>query len=358
MKVCLSQISLLMVGQLILFVVPSTFAQADTKGLFDSNEPLEIFLKGKVRELLKDRSEISKLHSLTLAYKDENSVEISIPVDIKTRGRFRKLKENCAYPPLMIHFAKNVQQLTSVFREQSKLKLVMPCAADEYIIREWLVYKIYNLVTPKSFKARLVKVHLDDDRSRKPAGYFFGILLEEEKQMARRNSMVVVNKRAQPNQTNAEAFHMMAVFQYLIGNTDWSIQYLQNIKLMARDSIATPLPVPYDFDHAGIVKAPYAQPPEALQLHSTRDRRYRGYCITNMKTFEPVIARFNQIKEDLYKLYITCTLLDTRYVRYVTQYLDEFYETINDITAWKKDFSYPCDKRGTGNVVIKGLKTD
>ena len=357
MRFCSTHILVFLISQLMFPLVSlSTFAQPVSKGLFDSDEPLTISLKGKVRELLKDRDAISHLHPLQLVYKDEVGVEVSISVNVNTRGYFRKLKANCSYPPLMIQFAKDAGQISSIFRDQLKLKLVMPCAADEYIIREWLVYKIYNLVTPKSFKARLVKVQLEDERSSKPAGSFYGILLEEEKQMARRNKMIPVTKKLSPQQVNAEAFHTMAVFEYLIGNTDWSTQFLQNVKLIARDSTATPIPVPYDFDHAGIVRAPYAHPAEELQLHSTRQRRYRGYCITNLKTFEPVIADFNRIKDDVYKIYATCPIIDTRYKRYVTQYLDEFYDTINDPMVWKKDFSYPCDKSGTGNVIIKGLR--
>ena len=359
MKFCSIHILLFTISQsFFLSFFLSAFGQSGAKGLFDSDEPLLISLRGEVRELLKDRSAVSNLHPLTLIYKEEGGSEIAIPVSIKTRGHFRKLKENCSYPPLMIHFAKNPQQHSSIFREQSKLKLVMPCAADEYIIREWLVYKIYNLITTGSFKARLVRVLIEDVRSRKPANAFFGILLEEEKQMSRRNKMLSLNKKLLPQQTNTEAFHQMAVFEYLIGNTDWSVQFLQNIKLMANDSTTAPIPVPYDFDHSGIVRAPYAHPPEELQLHSTRHRRYRGYCMVKLNTFEPVIAKFNKAKQDIYKLYQNCTLLDAKYVRYVTQFLDEFYETINDKAAWKKEFGYPCDKSGTGNIVIKGLISD
>ena len=48
------------------------------------------------------------------------------------------------------------------------------------------MYKLYNLITPKSFKARLVKVTMDD-ASKKKIAPFYGILLEDEKQMAQRN---------------------------------------------------------------------------------------------------------------------------------------------------------------------------
>jgi hypothetical protein len=104
--------------------------------------------------LLNDRGETPTYHPVTLFYKNKDSSEVSIPVKMKTRGHFRKLKENCKYPPLQVNFPKDVDRLSSVFKGQKKLKLVMPCAGDDYVIREWLVYRIYNLVTPKSFRGK------------------------------------------------------------------------------------------------------------------------------------------------------------------------------------------------------------
>src|SRR5687767_2429561 len=273
------------------------------KGLFDTDEVLQITIKGNIRELLNDRTGIPKDFSMALSYTKEDNKEMSMPVVVKTRGHFRRLRENCVYPPLSIQFPKEGAHLSSVFREQHKLKLVMPCMGDEYVIREWLVYKLYNLVTPKSFRARLVKVKLEDTKNKKPPAPFYGILLEEEKQMAKRNKMVPVDRKLEPQQTQKEAFLTMAVFEYLIGNTDWSIQFLQNIKLLATDANAVPVAVPYDFDHAGIVGAPYAYPAEELQMRSVKQRRYRGYCIQDMKVFESVIARYDQLKKGIYSIY-------------------------------------------------------
>ena len=328
------------------------------KDLFESDEILSITLKGNIRQLLNDRADKPGSHSITLSYRDKDSSEVSIPVKMKTRGHFRKLKENCKYPPLQISFPADVNRLSIVFKGQKKLKLVMPCVGDDYIIREWLVYKIYNLITPKSFKARLVRIELNDTKNKKQPAPFYGFLIEDEKNMAVRNKAMVVEQKLRPEQTKQDAFLTMAVFQYLIGNTDWSIQYLQNIKLLKTDSFPQLITVPYDFDHSGIVDAPYAHPAEELLMRSVQERRYRGYCIKDMKLFEKPIALFNRSKRDIYDLYTKNTLLDEKYIKSVTKYLDEFYETINDTKSWQKDFAYPCDPNGTGNVVIKGLKED
>ena len=328
------------------------------KDLFDSEEVLSIKLKGNIRELLNDRATKSTYRSVTLSYLGKDSNEVIIPVEMKTRGHFRKLRGNCKYPPLQISFPADVGRLSPLFSGQTKLKLVMPCVGDDFVVREWLVYKIYNLVTPKSFRARLVRIELHDVKSKKQQGPFYGFLIEDEKKMAERNKASAVTQKLRPQETQQDAFLTMAVFQYLIGNTDWSIQYLQNIKLLKIDSFSQVITVPYDFDHAGIVSAPYAQPAEELLMRSVQERRYRGYCMTDMKVFEKPIALYNRLKNDIYNLYTKNNLLDEKYIKTVTRYLDEFYATINDPKAWQKDFGYPCDKNGTGNVVIRGLKED
>lgn len=327
-------------------------------GLFEKDEIFDITLRGNIRELLNDRSATPQYHPLLLLYRNKDGDEISIAAKAKTRGHFRKLKENCTYPPLLLHFSKKDQPGSSIFKQQKKTKLVVPCQGDEYVIYEWLVYKIYNLVTPKSFRARLARIKLEDTKYKKTQSPLYAILLEEEEQMAKRNAAVPVNRKIKPEQIEPDAFLTMAVFEYLIGNTDWSVQYRQNIKLIAADSNAVPIPVPYDFDHSGLVNAPYAIPAEALKLSSGRERRYRGYCIQDMKEFDGVIAVYNRLKKDIYNVYTGCPLLNAKYVKATVKYLDEFYATINNPIALKKEFKYPCDKNGTGNVVIKGLRDD
>ncbi len=335
----------------------SSVLSSAEKGLFESEDVLHITLKGNIRDVLNSRAGTPKSFPLSLSYSKQDSSKMIVPVMVKTRGHFRRMKENCEYPPLLIEFGKKDAKPTGIFKEQSKLKLVMPCREEKYIIREWLVYKIYNLVTPKSFRARPVMVTLEDDGKKKPLSPFYGILLEEEKQMAKRNKDIIVERKLVPQQTEAESFLSMAVFEYLIGNTDWSVNYLHNIKLLAPDSLGIATAVPYDFDHAGIVNAPYAHPAEDLEMKSVLERRYRGYCIKDLKEFEAVIAQYNHLKKDIYNIYTGCDLLEERYVKSTIAYLDEFYKTINNTKAWQREFSFPCHSK-TADVTIKGLKGD
>jgi hypothetical protein len=329
---------------------------SQTPGLFDSDQVMEFILRGDLKTVFKDRRDDSEYYKATIRYKvDEATVDI--PIKIKTRGHFRKQSGNCQYPPLQLNFAKSSTPDNSVFRGQDKMKLVTNCQGDQYVINEYLVYKLYNLITPKSFKARLVSVIYEDTVKNKTADPGYGILLEEEDQMAARNNSLSIEKIGLvPQATQKEDFLKMAVFEYMIGNTDWSVQYQQNIKLITDDTTKSPFTVPYDFDHAGIVEAPYAHPAPELEMSSTRQRRYRGYCITDLNEFRSTFEVFNQLKNDFYKQYDGNELLSTAYQKQTLKFLDQFYETINDPKKAEKEFTYPCDPSGTGNVVIKGLR--
>lgn len=335
---------------------PSTLSSKDGS-LFDSDEILGITLKGNMEALLKNRRNEAKYFPVILTYKNEKGKEVSIPIQVKTRGHFRRQKANCNYPPLLLKFSGK-EKPSDYFPENSSLKLVMPCKSDKFIVHEWLVYKLYNLITTQSFRTRLVKVTLQDENSKKIAEPLYGIILEEEKQMAKRNNDIVLKKKIRPQDVMQPLFLKMAMFEYLISNTDWSVEYLQNVKLIAADSTAAPVAVPYDFDLAGIVNSPYAKPAEELKLNSVRVRRYRGYCVSDMKLFDSTISFYNGLKNKIYKTYTSCSLLDSKYVTATIKFLDEFYATINNPKLLKKEFQYPCDPNGTGNVIIRGLGKD
>jgi hypothetical protein len=330
---------------------------SDSNDLFDSDEVLEITLSGNMSELMDDRGDDPQYHPFKLTYSDKSAGSESIDIQIRTRGHFRKIKGNCTYPPFMLNFSKSEMSPSSYFFGQGKMKLVTPCRGDKYVIREYLVYELYNLVTDKSFRARLVRVVYEDTEKNSISEPLYGVLLEDEDKMAERNqSKLIERELVRPEHTQRGAFLKMAVFEYLIGNTDWSIQYLQNIKLLVTDSTGIPPTVPYDFDHSGIVGAPYAKPAEQLQMTSIRQRRYRGFCMEDMDEFKKVFDFYNNLKPDIYKVYTENNYLDEKSLKSTLKFLDEFYETINDPKKSERDFTYPCLPGGTGNVVIRGLK--
>ncbi|MDP9229296.1 MAG: hypothetical protein M3O67_01330, partial [Bacteroidota bacterium] len=193
----------------------------------------------------------------------------------------------------------------------------------------------------------------DSLRKRKTETHYC-FLLENEKEMAQRSKSFLVNKKMiRMENTDKDEFTKLAIFEYMIGNTDWEVQYLQNIKLISKDSSKAPITIPYDFDHAGIVSAPYALPAEELGISSVRDRLYRGYCLPDKKKFAQAIELFNRLKNNFYNVYTSCSLLNEKYIKATTRFLDDFYNTINNEKKVEEEFGKPC--RSKQRIVIKGL---
>jgi hypothetical protein len=321
-----------------------------------TEELLNLTLSGDLKAVFKDRGDDSQYHPVDLSYLS-GVKEIKIPLKIKTRGHFRKSASNCKYPPLILNCPNSDGTEHTLFAGQNKMKLVTPCQGEQYIVHEYLVYKLYNLFSPQSFQAQLLKISFQDTLKQKKASTYYGLLLENEDQMAQRNQASLFEKIGyKPTQLDKNKFLEMAVFEYLIANTDWSVQYQQNIKLIKNERHKLPIAVPYDFDHAGIVRSPYANPAPALKLNNILIRRYRGYCISDMSVYQPIFDKFNRLKPAIYKLYEGNRALNSSYKNKTVKFLDDFYDTINDPEKALLTFGYPCDPSGTGNVVIKGLR--
>jgi hypothetical protein len=337
----------------ILYLIPFPTRAQD---LFGNDSILELKLSGDLRSLMADRGDNPSQYPIDIQYQDDKGAIQQLSIAARTRGNFRRTMGGCTYPPIMLLFQDSQKVAGTLFHQQKKLKLVMPCKGDQYVAKEYLAYRVYQLLTPMAFRVRLVKLTLEDTRKNKTSESFLAILLEEEHQLATRNNMVAVEKKIGSRQAEVSAFHRMAVFEYFIGNTDWSVEYLQNVKLLATDTNSVAYTVPYDFDHAGIVSPPYAKPAEQLQLSSVRERRYRGYCLTDLSLLRPFFTEFLQLRDKIDSLYETASYLDASNKKTAVKFIDDFYRVIADEAKWKKEFAYPCNKNGTGNVIISGLQ--
>lgn len=339
------------------FSFNSVIAQTN-ENLFNAEGVLQLKLYSNFKAVQKDRAGNPSYHASMLSYKNNDSIEVSIPLKIKVRGNFRKDRFNCVFPPLLLSFPKHHIDSTGLFMNHDKLKLVTHCQGDQYVIHEWLVYKLYNLITDKSFRARLVKVDYIDSSSKQKTNTHYGILIEDENAMAQRNGCFLVKRKMVASQaTSHDEYLAMTVFEYMIGNNDWSIPYLHNIRLISPDSIKVPFTtIPYDFDHAGIVDCPYALPPPELELTSVRQRLFRGYCLP-YTDFDETVKLYNKLKNDIYKTYTGCNLLQPKYIKQTTAYLDDFYKTLNSKKLRLYEFGKPCSPEGKQNVLIKGLKS-
>jgi hypothetical protein len=132
------------------------------------------------------------------------------------------------------------------------------------------------------------------------------------------------------------------LFEYMIGNTDFSIYALHNVRLVQRPdkSIHT---VPYDMDFSGLVHPPYAAPDRALMLTSVRDRLYRGPC-RRQELVDPYIANFTAKKEILRALPDSIPGLDKSSREDTKSYLDDFFNAIKTTKDAKRLFVDCADK--------------
>lgn len=317
---------------------PGSAQQADPP-LFASHETLELRIEANFDEIHKERRENAKSYPATLRMKGPDGTEQELELKIRTRGTFRLKKSICPDPPLRLNFPKSKLQGT-VFEGQDKLKLVTHCRDnDEHeqnTLEEYLIYRTYNLLTDSSFRVRLARITYVDSRGRDDDVVRFGFIIEDEDALADRlGGMIIKIKRAHPSELSDMDAARIAVFQYMVGNTDWSLVVFHNIKVI-REAEGAYVPIPYDFDWAGLVNAAYAEPSEVIGTRSVRDRVYRGYCRPAVD-FTLVYEPFQKERETIQGLFATQDGLSERNRARALNYLDDFFETLDNPSkaAWE-----------------------
>jgi len=322
------------------------FCSAQT-GLFASNEPLELTLIMNVRDVIKDIGDERIYHPATLLYASEPTRD-TFDIKVKTRGFMRRKQETCSFPPLMLNFKKKAVAGT-IFEGQNKLKYVTHCRPVKdnlnNLFKEYLIYRQYEILTDMSVRTRLVKMTYIDEAGRKNPFDSYGIILEHKKQMAARNGATVYEGTlVHQDRCVNETLDLFTIFQYMIGNTDWSVsgplsnanpQILipnkkgaHNLYLIRIDSSQLTHPVPYDFDYCGLINASYAAPDPRLPITSVKQRHFRGFC-RREGGYEKTIEIFNDHKEELYDVFRNFDLLDRREREASIKYFDKFYGIIN-----------------------------
>jgi hypothetical protein len=318
-------------------LVTPIYAQVIEPGkFFEDDAALEARLSLDFGKLIKTSSK-PEYFPATFSCKMGDST-ITEQIRVIARGHIRK--EICYLPPVKLNFHNNT---SPKLYPLNSLKMVCTCYensnGDQLLLKEYLVYKMYNLITEKSFRVRLLNLTYEDVSKKKPyAGHAF--LIESDKAMAKRNECTELkNTRSHAEYTNRNQMTIVAIFQYMIGNTDFGISVNHNIILIqpAKDSTARPIVVPYDFDYAGIVDAYYAVPNEGLDIENVRQRLYRGYARTEEELNE-AIAIFNKQKEKLYSLVNNFDLVTEKNRKNIIDYLDGFYKTINNSSLVKTLF--------------------
>ncbi len=233
-------------------------------------------------------------------------------------------------------------------REFDKMKVVVECKASgiyqQYLMREYAVYKIYNILTDYSLRVRLMRVLYIDTNGKYKPDTRYAFLIEDIAELSKRTgSSEVTLKNLAPSSLDTDPIDIMVVFQYLIGNTDFSVPGMHNMKLVKSNDPLKPLaiPVAYDFDYCGLVYASYAVPAEQLSIESVRERLFWGHCRTEAE-FQKTFELFRKKKDEIYALYENTELLEPSYVKSTMRYLDDFYFNINTPRMVKREFLNQC----------------
>jgi hypothetical protein len=247
--------------------------------LFDSEEPISMNFAVSIKGLKADTND-SVYMDQEIQVQNLNGEWEALPFELRTRGNFRL--DRCYYPPMRIRMAKDDSKGT-LFQGNRKLKLVLPCSrsknGDSYVGKEYLAYKMNELVTEYSFRTRLVKVTFTnlDDRKQEPVE-LLGFVIEDDEDAAERfEGEILDGMKITPQIMADTATVLHDFFQMMIGNTDWSGLYQHNQKVMKLDS-KTVVPFAYDFDMTGLVNPPYAQVNSNISITKITERLYRGFC--------------------------------------------------------------------------------
>lgn len=297
---------------------------------FKDDMPLTMDISTDLKKLTSEKKlDTYRPATVTLHFAD--SSVISEPISLSARGEFRR--QNCFLPTLRLDFKNPAAPKLSPLK---KLKLVCGCdkgpVYERLVLKEFLVYKIYNLLTDMSFRVRLLSINYKDTREKIKSYSQYGFLIEDVDDMAKRNKCYEVEKQAFNTQkTNRQQMTLVAIFQYMIGNTDWAVPNYHNVKLMrpVTDSFSSPYTVPYDFDFCGIVDAKYASPQEELGIVSVKERVYRGFP-RSMAELQITLNIFREKREAIKSLVMNFEPLSLRDRNEIMVYLDEFYKTIEN----------------------------
>lgn len=320
--------------------------------LFMAHDVLEFTIEAPFKKVFRERSQESEQFPAVLTYQDGGE-QVTLNLKVNTRGRFRLRKRTCNFPPIQLDLQKDSVAGT-IFAGQNKIKLVTHCQSgrdqyEQYVIQEYLVYRAYNLFSDMSFRVRLAHITYIDNEENKDPLTKYAFLIEHKDDLAARTGWEILEiPLVPPDYFEQDNLNAVSVFQFLIGNTDISLfqaapgedECCHNAKALG--SMAGPVfSVPYDFDMSGIVNTRYSEVPEKLGIRNVRQRLYRGHCVPPDQMAR-TIQMFKEQKDALYALYMEQEQLDEKVRKKTIEYLDDFYEIINNDRKLEREIVDDC----------------
>lgn len=342
------KIIMFLAGVLLTGVTPMTGQDSiQAGGLFNSNSLLELSLWFEMDSLMADLGEDPSYHKALLGYRDPDGGEThEIQARLRARGNFRKNPENCDFPPLKLKLDES-ETSGSLFDGIKEVKLVTHCQNSErefeqYVLQEYLIYRLYNLFTEFSFRVRLARITYADLVSDSMKITRFAFLLEDADDIAERNQGERLElEKLSGNQLDRKYFSLMSVFNYMVLNTDYSVAVLHNLELISTDYFSPPIPVPYDFDWSGMINIPYDSPfADAKTRHV--DRLYKGPCLKR-KELDKIFSEIRAKRDSIYQIYLDFPYLDEELRTRNLQELDLFFITIGSRKLVRQEFIKDCE---------------
>lgn len=328
---------------LALIIVLGKFDANAQSPLFSSDEILDLKLKFSVKDIRSDSNDSTYVDEV-IWFKNEVGEWEELEVEMRTRGNFRLT--NCYFPPLRLKFKKKRREGT-VFEENKSLKLVMPCSraknADAYIAKEFMCYKMMEEVTPYTFSTRMVRIYFENEDDKKEEEVeLFGFLIEDDDDVADRfNAEIVDDKKILGTLLEDSAAVRHDIFQYMIGNTDFSGLFKHNQKVMQLDE-RTVIPLAYDFDMTGFVNPPYAQVSNLVEIESVTERLYRGFC-RDEALFQAIRAEFLEKELTMFSIVDDHQeWMSNGEKKEVERFLGEFYAIMKNDKAFDKSIISAC----------------
>lgn len=331
----------------VLFLIHPALCQSDTTinqldvsdtldndfGLFTNDEILNLSFRFDMTAYQRKKPKEEYMKAI-LTYHLNEKDSINKEIKLKSRGEMRN--GYCSFPPIRLNFKKAGFEKDDI-KEIEKLKLVTHCqyGNEEYLFKEYLIYKLFNVLTDTSFRVRLLKVEYIDTNEKKKKHKVvntYAFFIEPIEILAKRiNSVEVSSVNLSQKNIYPHLMDRLAIFNYMIGNTDWSVPNQHNCKILTSlvyNPTGLGIIVPYDFDYSGLVDADYAIPYEGLGLESVRERRYVGICRSE-ESFIQSLKEFSDKKLEFYKIINDFQLLNQKEKGKMLDYLDGFFEGID-----------------------------
>lgn len=301
--------------------------------MFSDDGVLAVRLEAPFSTLMRERSETEDLAGM-LRYTDSAGKEQVFDVKLRARGRYRRDSDTCRFPPVRLNFKKGQLDGTE-FDGLDKVKLVTHCqnlaSYEQNVLDEYLAYRIFNLLTEYSFRVRLLHVDYVDKEAHDKSVTRYGFLIEDDDLLEKRIDMKRAElPRISSSQLMPSEAALVVVFQYLIANTDFSMVAgpkddicCHNIVLFDAGDDKL-LPIPYDFDFAGLVNARYATPNPRLKIRRVTTRLYRGHCAHNAQV-PGALAQVMEAHERVVALVDAVPGMDDSTRKKARAYLEGFY---------------------------------